>query len=189
MLQSGLERTKKIPPAGSSGRRRIVSRWSVVNHHQHKHKLTVDILEDNIVVTVLMRMAKQNQVVLSPQKISQPNHAATKPAPPLPSLGDIDTAETISAAPPEFSGIIGNNLMVGQVQDHKFQPIANTFEMPVNNQNPDSKKQANLLGNLALTKEHLVCIQSTIDPAVKDCHEVISSTDVEKPITSVIKQD
>ena len=81
------------------------------------------------------------------------------------------------------------NLMVGQAQDHKFQPITNKFQMMANNQktsNPDSEKQVSILENLALAKEHLVCIWSTVDPTVKDCHEVISSTDVEKPVASVI---
>ena len=59
--------------------------------------------------------------------------------------------------------------------------------MMANNQNPDSEKQANILETLlALATEHLVCIWSTVDPTVKDCHKLMSSTDTEKPGASVI---
>ena len=76
--------------------------------------------------------------------------------------------------------------MVGQAQDHKFQPITNKFQMMANNQKLDLEKQTSILENLALAKEHLVCIWSAVDPTIKDCHEVISLTDVEKLGASVI---
>ena len=63
---------------------------------RHQHELIIDILKDEIVVAASERTPAPKRVALSPRKIGRPNRAATKPAPLLPSLNNINTAEAAS---------------------------------------------------------------------------------------------
>ena len=66
----------------------------VANHHQNE--LIYGILKEEIDVTASERAPAPTRVALLPRKIGQLNHAATKPAPHLPSLANSSMVETVS---------------------------------------------------------------------------------------------
>ena len=71
---------------------------------RHQHELIIDILKDEIVVAAPERAPAPKRVALSPRKIGRPNRAATKPAPPLPSL---DGASCVGINRGAFGPVIG----------------------------------------------------------------------------------
>ena len=88
------------------------------------------------------------------------------------------------------------NLLVGQDKSPPFLPLTQKFQLRANNQKAAEEESNNdaavkvssensILDNIALAKEHLVGIFSSLEPSTK-CSEIVASTDVEKPTAPII---
>ncbi|EJK60144.1 hypothetical protein THAOC_19553 [Thalassiosira oceanica] len=89
------------------------------------------------------------------------------------------------------TGLTWNNTkrtMMGQDSSDQFQPIHAKHSNLVSkqsNSNMHDVNSANIIENIPLAKEHLVCKTSCADPTLK-YSEIVASTDVEKVTSSVM---